>query len=110
LKHKFAQCKTERCLQALFRELLPALQQLRLGPVDVTPFEVGVGDRSVSYAMSRSASGPAQTIQIDVDRIYAVRDRAAWSSTSSTTGRIRTVRPRRSWSRRLYDRIGDKTA
>jgi len=110
--NSFASKKTEGCLAQLFRDFLsgPVVKQFKLGPVQVTPFTVGVGDRSTGYAMSRSATGPVQTIQIDVDVIYAVRDRAGMEFHFFNYGTTPDREAEKQLVQKVYDRIGNKAA
>jgi hypothetical protein len=110
----FSGGKTKQCLKGLFQQLFTAASGakfgLKYGPVQVSEFNVGVGDRSIGYAMSRSASGPAQTIEFDIDIVYVARDRAGMEFHFFNYG----TNPDRGLETRVaktvYDRIGNKAA
>src|SRR2546421_640834 len=66
--------KAQPCLKELFRVLFApgrlGLENIKFGPVHVSQFNVGVGDRSVGYALVRSAANARQTLELDVDFVY----------------------------------------
>jgi len=110
----FSGAKTQSCLKDLFGRLYTAANAakagIKYGPVHVSEFNVGVGDRSIGYAMSRAATGPAQTIELDVDVIYVVHDRAGmeFNFFNYGTNPDRTAEAR--LAQKVYDRVGDKAA
>jgi hypothetical protein len=110
--NEFAGKKSAPCLRQFDQALIPAAlaKQLHMGPVQVTPFEVGVGDRSVGYAMSRSAMGPAQIIEIDVDIVYVVRDRTGMEFHFFNYGPNPDRDAEKKLVQKVYNRVGNKTA
>ena len=109
---QFVSKETGPCLRQLFQELLThsAVQQFHLGPVQVTPFEVGVGNRSLGYGMSRSAMGPRQIIELDIDVVYAVRDRAGMQFHFFNFGPTPDRALEKQLVQKVYDRVGGKAA
>jgi hypothetical protein len=109
----FAGDKAKPCLEQVFKELKPAGDangRIKYGPLQVSEFEVGVGDRSIGYAISRSATGPGQIFQLDVDMIYVARDRAGMEFNFFNYGPNPDRAAEKKLAQKVYDRIGDKAA
>jgi hypothetical protein len=94
----------------LFGPGRPGAAQFQFGPAHVSQFTVGVGDRSVGYALSRSASNARQTIQLDVDFVYVTRGRAGMEFHFFNLGPNPDRAREKQLAQKVYDRIGDKAA
>jgi hypothetical protein len=107
--------KAQPCLKQLFEELISSTggqksQQVQYGPVHVSQFNVGVGDRSVGYALDRSATNAGQTAQFDIDVVYVVRDRAGMEFHFFNLGPNPDREAEKKLVQKVYDRIGDQAA
>jgi hypothetical protein len=110
----FSTGNAEPCLEKLFQVLFgpghAALQQAKFGPVRASQFNVGVGDRSVGYALSRSVSNSRQTVQLDVDFVYVARDRAGMEFNFFNLGPPPDRDREKMLVKKVYDRIGNKAS
>ena len=98
------------CLQKLFEAALraePDFPKTVTLDTSITRFDVGIGSRSVGYALTFTATGPGGTVVIYLDLIFLPRDRAGLDFEFSNVG----APPVRSFEtalvQKVYDRIGN---
>jgi hypothetical protein len=112
--NEFTAKKAQPCLEKLFQVLFgpgrAGAEKVKFGPVQVSQFNVGVGDRSVGYALSRSAVNATQTVQLDVDFVYVTRGRAGMEFHFFNLGPNPDREREKMLVQKVYDRIGDKAA
>ena len=106
--------KTQACLKQLFQALYgtadAAKEGIKYGPVQISEFELGVGDRSIGYSMTRDATRQAARIVITVDVIYVVRDRAGMRFQFFNYGPTPDRAAEKKLVKKVYDRVGDKAS
>ena len=98
------------CLQKLFEAALkaePDFPKTVTLDTSIARFDVGVGSRSVGYALTFTVTGPGGTVVIYLDLIFVPRDRAGLDFEFGNVG----TAPARSFEtalvQKVYDRIGD---
>ncbi len=101
------------CLQKLFQSLIAsganAAQGVTFGPASVTRFDLGIGDRSVGYAvkLSVSATGGKSAV-FYADLVFLPRDRAGLEFDFLDVGAPINRTFETSLVQAVYDRVGTK--
>jgi hypothetical protein len=100
----------EPCLGKLFEAATTqgALDSpgVKLGKLKVDRFDVGVGDRSVGYAVVAPVSGPGSSIVLYIDVVFAARDRAGMDFSFSNVGTPFDRNLEKTLVQKVYDRVG----
>jgi hypothetical protein len=98
------------CLQKLFEALFTTGDAVTAGVTfshaSVTRFDTGIGDRSVGYSVSFTATGPARTAVFYIDLVFLPRDRAGLEFDFFNIGTPLDHSFETALVQKVYDRIG----
>jgi hypothetical protein len=107
--------KTEAaaCLQKLFQSVITSgannAQGVTFGPTSVARFDVGIGNRSVGYALKFSASGAGgKSAVFYADLVFLARDRAGLEFDFLDVDTPLNRSFETSLAQTVYDRVGTK--
>jgi len=97
-----------KLFDGVFKESAGATPGVVFAKAVVTPFDVGIGDRSVGFAVNLSATVPhAGEIKFSADLIYVPRDRAGLEFDFFNTGTPTDHAFETGLVQKVYDRVGD---
>jgi hypothetical protein len=107
---QLASSKAAPCFQKLFETVFKAgaegAPNVTFGPMDVTKFDPGVGDRSVGYSVTFSATSSGRNLKFFADVLFLPRDRAEieidfFNQDTPTSRSFETA-----LAQKVYDRVG----
>jgi hypothetical protein len=102
--------KTAPCFQVLFEHLFKAgiadIPNVTAGPTDITKFDPGIGDRSVGYSVTFSATSEGNEVSFFADVVFFPRDRAEVDLDFFNQGTPLSRSFEIALAQTVYDRIG----
>ncbi|HEY3831117.1 MAG TPA: hypothetical protein VGO03_02380 [Acidimicrobiia bacterium] len=101
----------ETCLGQLFTAVFKSSASgVTVGKATATRFTVGVGSRSVGYAMKITAAEGGQSIDAYIDLLVAARDRAGVELDAVSVGQPFDRATEKKLVQTMYNRVGSKAS